>query len=261
MLFRYPGGKSRLKKVIVPKILESGCENFVEPFFGGGSVGISLLQNSVFRSYHFNDYDPHLMELWHAAFTNPLPLVELIERYTPNIESFYSFRDELSSPGCAVSLASGFKKLVLHQISFSGLGVMAGGPIGGKSQKSKYDVGCRWNAKVLTNKVKKLNQLFPKPKLTCLDFEKCLNLDKKAVCYVDPPYVVKGDQLYQVKFPLKKHARLVEILRHADFKWVLSYDNCDWVQKHYSFASIKELDTNYSIKNSGKAKELLISNY
>ena len=39
----------------------------------------------------------------------------------------------------------GFKKLAIHQISYSGLGTMSGGPLGGAGQKSQYKIDCRWS--------------------------------------------------------------------------------------------------------------------
>jgi len=50
-----------------------------------------------------------------------------------------------------MSLDVGFKKLAIHQISYSGLGTKSGGPLGGKSQESIYKIDCRWSPKHIVN--------------------------------------------------------------------------------------------------------------
>lgn len=47
MLIRYPGGKRKLMKYILPEMKRLGldeCDTFCEPFFGSGSVGLSVLE-------------------------------------------------------------------------------------------------------------------------------------------------------------------------------------------------------------------------
>ena len=54
----------------------------------------------------------------------------------------------------------GFKKLAIHQTSYSGLGTKSGGPLGGAEQKSRYKIDCRWSPEYICKKVDKLHDLF-----------------------------------------------------------------------------------------------------
>ena len=51
------------------------------------------------------------------------------------------------------------------------------------------------------------------------------------VVYLDPPYYVKGSQLYLSFYDEADHAALAKALRNERrFKWVLSYDNAPEVR-------------------------------
>src|ERR1700675_1700142 len=97
----------------------------------------------------------------------------------------------------------GFKKLVVHQLSFSGLGTKAGGPLGGKSQESKYKIDCRWSPNYLIKKIRRFSDMFSNLNVQydycpALDFSVLVQDDtRKAILYLDPPYFNKGSELYQ----------------------------------------------------------------
>jgi len=46
-LFRFPGGKTKINKILLDKIedLFGNCSNYAEPFFGGGSIGLKFLED------------------------------------------------------------------------------------------------------------------------------------------------------------------------------------------------------------------------
>jgi DNA adenine methylase len=179
-----------------------------------------------------------------------------------------------------------FAKLALHQISYSGLGTMAGGPLGGVKQESKYKVDCRWNANSLKKKIKKAHQILSSVDLYqggCreIDFSYAIDLQKEKrnweesgvnttyeieepvfrFFYLDPPYYDKGGELYQYSFTEQHHEDLMRMLKRTEHPWLLSYDSCTEVKKLYSWASRIELDLTYTInaKDKGRVKtELLI---
>ena len=88
--------------------------------------------------------------------------------------------------------------------------------------------------------------------------ECCGNTD---VCYIDPPYFVQGGALYQHGMSETQHIDLCNILKSANYKWILSYDNCDFIVDIYKDFNIVQVDINYSITNSGKSNELIITNF
>lgn len=279
-IFRYPGGKTKLLTPIIDKLtlLNTGQVRYSEPFFGGGSVGLKFLQISNFKNAWINDKDMGIACLWTAIFNYPELLKNKIQEFQPDLEQFYTFKSKLLDypiPETPEQMTEiGFMKLAVHQMSYSGLGVKSG-PIGGRTQTSStYKLGCRWSSTGLIKKIFAVRDSIKNVRLaygccSCWDFEKILNDDGvSTLTYLDPPYYVKGNQLYQHGFSLEDHARLAESLKNTKHTWLLSYDDCEEIRKLYRWARVEEVVTRYTLtvprstdgkRTAGKIKELLIS--
>lgn len=260
--FRYPGGKSKLKKVISRHLSlyssEIGLE-YREPFFGGGSIGIEFL--SMYSNRHskiwINDKDGGIAALWTSVMRHPDLLKEMVMEFIPSVDAFYQYRDILTSisenPSSEQEIAKyGFMKLAVHQISYSGLGTKSGSPLGGKKQESKYKIDCRWSPKYICGKIDFLHRLLNGADVrggqcTNLDFMDLIEDEGKAILYLDPPYYEKGNDLYQYGFLEADHIRMANALRETDHSWLLSYDDCQEVRDLYDWAVIERVDVNYSI--------------
>jgi DNA adenine methylase len=284
--FRYPGGKSKLRKQIVSKLKEVAVYDnleYREPFFGGGSIGLLLLEEKLdLQKIWINDFDLGISALWTTLISRPDLLKMHVEKFQPSIEMFDEYKLELTSTPSPKLISDtdianfGFKKLAIHQISYSGLGTKSGGPLGGRDQKSNYKIDCRWSPKYICKKIDILHQRFSRLAVrnsicTNLDFSELINDNtNNAIIYLDPPYFVKGNDLYQHGFAENDHIRLADCLRNTKHQWVLSYDDCPEIRKYYEWANIEEINgVNYSItatkdKETGERKsrsklELLIS--
>jgi len=273
--FRYPGGKKKLRTKIVETLrgLKGRAEEYREPFFGGGVIGLEFMkENPEIQHAWFNDFDIALAFLWNAVFTRRDLLKEMIRAYTPNVEDFYAFKEELTSlernsfPTGDDVVKIGFKKLVIHQISYSGLGTKSGGPLGGREQESKYKVDCRWSPEHICRKIDKTwdecrHFDMRSGGCTCTDFQSVVEDDScKALIYVDPPYYGKGGELYQHSFTDEDHKRLADVLGGSRHRWLLSYDDCPEIRKLYSWATIEMIDVNYTITKARTKGEVLIRN-
>lgn len=261
--FRYPGGKSKLRNRIAVKLNEisNTCDlEYREPFFGGGSIGLKFLQDKQdLKRMWINDFDPGISCLWTALIKNPDFLKDLVVKFNPTTEAFYKFKKELTDKppqftSDTIIVNYGFKKLAIHQISYSGLGTKSGGPLGGEKQSSDYKIDCRWSPKYICKKIDILHNRFSKisireDKCTDFDFEKLI-LDEThdAIIYLDPPYFDKGKDLYQYSFTNNDHQRLAEMLKKTKHQWVLSYDDCEEIRAFYDWADIELIhEVGYSI--------------
>ena len=269
--FRYPGGKNKLKDNIITKLSIKKGLQYREPFFGGGSIGLQLLSDELIDDIWINDKDVGISCLWTSVILFHEELKERIQNFTPSINNFYTIKDELLKldfmPKNIFSCIDiGFKKLAIHQISYSGLGVKSGGPLGGVKQKSKYKINCRWSPKYLCRKIDYYNSKFKNARMSrgfCsnLDFQTIIEDDCPAILYIDPPYFHKGNELYQCGFTIQDHVRLCRLLMKSKHHWVLSYDDCLAIRKMYDWANIEIISTNYTIKqrkNNNVKTELLI---
>jgi DNA adenine methylase len=158
----------------------------------------------------------------------------------------------------------GFRKLALHQLSFSGLGAMSGGPLGGR--RGGAAVASRWNPPRLSRDIGRCHRAatwFPCFEVRNEDFAGVLDtLTPRSFAYLDPPYYVQGPNLYKHSFTEVDHARLATLLRSAAFDWLLSYDDHPRVRDLYSWASIESIEMVPSIGTAsasrGRKRELLI---
>ena len=126
---RYPGGKSRALKQILPQIPPNISE-FREPFVGGGSVFFavrSIFQNLI--SYWINDLNYDLYCFWNQTCNNVDELVQTLQDTKANNNNGRVLFEELTQEKDALSqnreLLSGFDRAVrffiLNRITFSGI--------------------------------------------------------------------------------------------------------------------------------------------
>ncbi len=285
-MFRYPGGKSKLKRKILEIIRTYYRRNYcydscryVEPFIGGGAIARELF--TTMDKIAINDFDIGISAFWHSVINNPDELCYFIRNFYPTVDSFYKFKNILMDENLKDKILVekkysfiyiGFIKMACHQMSFSGLGVMSGSPLGGNLQKSKYKIDCRWNPSNIIKNIKKYhNQLHEREKdifqKTCEhdDFESFINRvllqSDENFIYLDPPYYEKGPELYQFSFNEKDHCRLSNMLKNIQCPWLLSYDACEEIKDLYGWAKIIKIDINCTINTKNGArnkKEFLI---
>lgn len=275
-MIRYPGSKDKIAKAIIRHFPDQarmgglfGQDNieYVEPFVGGGAVAFKIL--STLRPKHsvwLNDRDYGIACLWKSVYQSPDELCEKVRRFTPSVEAFYRYREEDGRKDADV-VELGFRKLALHQISFSGLGAKAGGPLGGREQSSEYNVDCRWNAIRLCREVQQRHKGLRRHrsvKITSKDFADVIgSVGPSAFIYADPPYVEKGGQLYAHSMSEADHRRLEVSLRRCRAPFVLSYDDHPLVRELYSWARIESVSLTYTTAIAGatrrKNSEIIIS--
>jgi DNA adenine methylase len=241
MLIRYPGSKDKHIKFLAP-YLASGCNNrtIVEPFAGTASVTFYMLKNDMIDKYVINDIDDSVAAMWQVVKDSPETLITRIKKYIPQVSDFYDFK---VNPGTTLE-EKAFRKIVLHQISYSGLGPMAGGPLGGKMQTSEYKIDARWRPAKLELLINETSALLNSVEgvITSVDWSVALSkgIRDGDFIYLDPPYYKQGPALYLDG--TIDHDALAKQLSDAKTNWVLSYDDTEEVRNLYSFADVKRLD-------------------
>lgn len=288
--FRYPGGKNKLSDTICQRIMSiarTAPDNweYREPFFGGGSIGLALMKQDKLKKVWFNDKDVGIACLWNSVYDFPDDLKKMVRVFKPSVKAFDDISELLRTkpPHFDIDpnnyhgtggdyhrhiddynrsvVQYGFYKLAIHQISYSGLGLKSGGPLGGRSQESAYKIDCRWSPNYICKKIDQtFRMLYPLEfhdgsVCSSYDFSPLIRDDKcPAVIYLDPPYYDKGSDLYYHAFTEQDHERLAKELKATRHKWVLSYDDCPKIRKLYDWANVEVLNVNYSI-TSKKVKD------
>ncbi len=257
-MIRYPGSKAkivaalmaRFPSEIVMPLFQGERLEYREPFVGAGAVGFELLPRLPSRCrVWLNDKDYAIAALWKTVLEAPNDLVDQVQRFEPSVDAFYRFKEEDGALDMDPTRAA-FQKLALHQLSFSGNGAMAGGPIGGRKQRSEFNVDCRWNADRICLQIRKRSRLlrkFVSVKISSGDFEPLIvDAPACAFIYADPPYCKAGPQLYKHAMSDDDHARLSRALRACKAQWVLSYDDHELVRQLYDWAEIRSIAITYT---------------
>lgn len=246
--WRYPGGKSKLIKKILP-FIPQGLDSFVEPFVGGGGATMALLGHvNPGGRVVLNDADPRVAAWWSVVIGPQQDFDELLDRlhgFAPTVPRFLSLQRKSLSSGRAVERA--FAAIAINRCAYSG--ILDAGPIGGKGQKSEYDVGCRYNPDRMVSTHREVRELLSGYDVTVSsdDFRDVLSRHEGFV-YGDPPYVVQGTKLYPTAFDMRDHEDFADMVTSRD-QWAISYDDNPWVRERYADHTIHDLSTIYSVNS------------
>ena len=268
---RYPGGKSRALKQILP-LVPTNISEFREPFVGGGSVFFaiqSLFQNRI-KSYWINDLNYDLYCFYKQTRDNGTDLVEALVDTKTNcdngralFEKLAAEKDLLSRDRTSLSeFERAVRFFVLNRITFSGT-VDSGGYSQSAYEKRFTDSSIE--------RVQLISPYLSGVKITCADYADALLQDGEDVfIFLDPPYwKATESKLYGNRGTLHTsfdHARFAENMKKCPHKWLITYDDSPIIRKFFDFAEICEWTLQYGMNNyrkttAAKGNELFIKNY
>lgn len=264
---RYPGGKSKIYEKVKNLIVANGYTDrtYVEPFSGGFGIGINLLTEGVVKKAILNDYDSHIYNFWFSVLYDTENILRLITDTPITIEERerqkLNYRDDNADPLC-----DGFATLFLNRVNFSG--VIKGGPIGGLTQEGTYKLNCRFNKEDIRRKIETIAKLKGKIKLYNKDAGylirmHLMKMKSPLFLNIDPPYVMKGNQLYTNFFTEGDHLNLERVVaKHLDeeFPWIITYDDCTLIRDLYKQFHIREYGITHNVGGSVRGTELVITN-
>lgn len=273
-VIRYPGSKSFLvsrgtRSPLLASMSESlpGCSSYVEPFCGSGSVALEVIKHLPDESsVWLNDIDYGMYSLWSAIYLHAEELKEMVRSFVPSTDAFYELK-ATDGQDCFDIPTAAFRKIALHRTSVSGFGRMSGGPLGGRSQAGECGVASRYNAAAICQQINAAKCILSQAagvRVTNLHYRDVLSeAGDLDLIYLDPPYYVKGGQLYAHNMSHEEHVELATLLHGTPADWRLSYDDCQEVRDLYSWASFEELEIRYTNAvtkdKRPKNRELLIS--
>jgi DNA adenine methylase len=246
-------------------------ELFVEPFAGGASVSMAQLSFNLVECIALVDRDPLIASFWQTVFFDTDWLVDQVWKTEITLEKWERLRRQ--TPLSVRQRA--FKCLYLNRTSFSGVLAPSAGPIGGKTQKSKYKIDCRFTKETLIKRIRRVSEYHDRVALVWnLHWRRAVSriqrmqqagsLPKSALFYFDPPFYKKADALYTFSFKHTDHVALRDFLFTFDQPWILSYDFCPEVISLYRDGGFRASNVNliYTASQKGEhgiGKELIVS--
>jgi len=258
---RYPGGKSKAIDSISKLIPD--FREFREPFVGGGSVFVYLKQKYPSKYFWINDIYKNLYHFWNECKENPKELIESIlefrSNYSDGKELHRFLLNNLDSFDDIKKAAAFF---IFNRITFSGT-TESGGFSNAAFHKRFTESSIE--------RVKSLSNILVNTKISNYDYEDVISTDGEDVfLFLDPPYYsATKSALYGKNGTLHKtfdHERFANVMKDTKHKWLITYDDSDYIKDLFSFANIQPWDLTYGMRNVNKesnqiGKELFISNY
>jgi DNA adenine methylase len=114
------GGKTGQLSKIVPHILNSGRQIYLEPFLGGGAVMLELIKNGYKGQIIVNDLNSELINLWIYIRDKPNDLISEIQTFHEiDKETYINFRHEYNTTEPSIRKSSLF--LILNKSAYHGI--------------------------------------------------------------------------------------------------------------------------------------------
>jgi len=268
---RYPGGKSRVAELLVD--LMPDFKEYREPFLGGGSVFLTAKQKRPDAKFWVNDLYYDLYCFWYEVQRDNPELVKKIREtrdYWTTGEGaalggkymYEKLVGDIMLYDVDETRARAIAFFIINRVTFSGTSLS-----GGYSQES-FDK--RFTPSSI-DRLEKIGPLLQNTTITNLDYSELLKAPGDDVfIFLDPPYyTATKSALYGKNGELHKgfdHERFAEEIKKCPHKWMITYDNCDYVKEMYKDFNIIPFEFAYGMRNvtanaEMTGKEILITNY
>lgn len=237
------GGKRALKNEIISRFPKD-FERYIEVFGGAGWVLFGKQPN---KFEVFNDADRYLINLYKQIKYNCDELQNEIDRIHSR-ELFNDYKLSLSTDDLTdVQRAARYYYIIKHSFG---------------SNKGSFATSVKGNrADILNDISQRLQTVIVENQ----DFERIIKTydREKALFYCDPPYL-NTEKYYSCSFSFADHKRLYNILSEIKGKFILSYNDCEFIRSLYKDYNIIDLSRKNQLlagSNHREFKEVLITNY
>lgn len=237
------GGKRVLKNEII-SLFPEDFERYIEVFGGAGWVLFGK-QQSKFEV--FNDADKSLITLYKPIKYNCDELQNEIDRIHSR-ELFNDYKLSLNIDNLTdVQRAARYYYIIKHSFG---------------STKSSFATTVKSSrVDILSDISKRLQTVIVENQ----DFERIIKTydRENALFYCDPPYL-NTEKYYSHSFSYTDHKRLYNALSEIKGKFILSYNDCEFIRKMYKNYNIIDLSRRNQLmggSNKREFKEVIITNY
>ena len=268
-ILKWVGGKRQLLSEIIPLIDES-CDNYVEPFIGGGAVLFRLQPKKAI----INDYNTELINVYRTVRDDLDGLVALLKEHEKYNSSDYYYEvralDRTPDFDKMSNLEKAARIIYLNKTCYNGLyRVNSLGQF--NSPYGKYKNPNIVNEVVLRAISKYLNR--NEISIRSGDYKDVLNdIEKNSFVYLDPPYMpisssssftgyTEGGFGYDKQVELKEEC---DKLNSKGVQFLQSNSDCEEIRELYKAYRIKVVKAKRAInsdaKKRGQINEVLIYN-
>ncbi len=237
------GGKMLLAKKIIEQFPdEKETDRYIEVFGGGGSV---LFAKKSHKLEIYNDADSELVNLFRCMKYHRQELEKEVSGYINSREVFYEIKERLENGVGFTDIQRAAMFFIKTKISYGADGRTFGCNKKNISSDRFSEISERLKNVVVENK----------------DFENLIKVYDRpnALFYCDPPYHTT-EKYYNVQFTENDHFRLKDALDNIKGKFILSYNDDEFIRGLYKDYTIIEAERQNNL-SKGSYKELIIKNF
>ncbi len=258
---RYPGGKGKVANFMKLLFLENSLlgGEYVEPYAGGASVALTLIIEGYADHIHINDLDPAVHAFWNAVLNHPDELCRRIRNTKVSVYQWHRQR-AVQAAASPDELDLAFSTFFMNRTNRSG--IITGGIIGGVGQDGPWKLDARYNRDDLIRRIEKIARFRTRISLTNLDAVEflqpwCKPEAPPGLVYLDPPYYVKGGDLYRNFYGPDDHAAVAATTKALAIPWLVSYDADPAILKLYRGSRSLRYSLSYSAGTRGRGSEVM----
>ena len=208
-----------------------------------------------------NDLNPAVFGFWDSAINQPDALCKAIRDVKVTMKEWHRQKAILINPANHSQLEIGFSTFFLNRTNRSG--IIKGGVIGGKNQDGPWKLDARFNKDDLIRRIEKIAQYRSHIRLYNLDAAELIKtvlptLPNRTLVYLDPPYYVKGQGLYENHYLHDDHVTIAKLVKeHITHRWIVSYDHAPEIIKMYKGCKTITYGINYSAQDRYEGAEAM----
>jgi|TARA_R110002074_G_scaffold222091_1_gene392828 DNA adenine methylase len=265
---RYPGGKSKSTKKLIPDFPDLfDYDQFIEPFLGGGSVSLAVSQLYPKTKIVVNDIYEPLYNFWKTLQNSGSALIPdllaIQEKCKVEEDARVIYKDmfdvmhDISQSNHDRAVAF----WVINKCSFGGLN--------NRGSFSRQAVIKNFSVMGI-NKLPEYSRIIKNWTILNGSYDALLKNQSNSFVYLDPPYEIK-DALYGKGGNTHKgfdHDHFANVCNSLDLDMMISYNNDSSVKNRFPDWKQKTFDQTYTMRTDGsymedqkKRKELVLTNY
>jgi DNA adenine methylase len=256
--FRYPGGKTWLIPLVRCWLRQAAPpELLVEPFAGGGIVGLTAAFESLADRVLMTELDEEVAAVWKVILQGESEwLAEKILAFELTHENIAR---ELGNP-CKDTRDLAFCTLLKNRVFHGGIIAKGSGML--KAGENGRGIASRWYPQTLAKRIRAIEQVRQRIRFRQADAFEVLEAERSnagAFFFIDPPYTRAGRRLY-THFDLD-HEKLLRLTARLEGRFLLTYDDTEEIrtlaaQQGLPFRTIPMKTTHHLEK-----RELILSDH
>ena len=258
--FRYPGGKTWF----VPRIrrwlasLPSSPSIFIEPFAGGGIVGLTVAFENLADHIILVELDHQVAAVWKTILEGDGEW--LADRIANFNFTASSVEGELEKDNLAIDELA-FQTILKNRVNRGGILAPGAGKV--KSGENGKGLSSRWYPETLSNRIRKIIHI--RDRFTFIEGDGLDILSEyesqiDVAFFIDPPYTAggkrAGSRLY--RHSDINHDALFQVCSHLAGDFLMTYSNNETVQALAQKYGLKTKEIAMKNTHHAKMTELLV---